>query len=113
MLNAEIQAHVTAQWNTIHNMLGRYTDPQQAAFSALLDKCQKYIKDTAMLSELMLAEELIYCFKTIKTMTTLMSSETTSMILSLKKILKSTASVVGDSATISQAAIINDLQKKT
>ncbi len=110
--------NVVTRWNTIHEMLERFTEQQPAIYSALLDKhMKKSIKDISMLtdSDQKLAE-LIQLFKPLKTVTTLMSSvttPTTSMILPLREtILKSTAPGDEDSTTIKEAkvAITNDLK---
>ncbi|KAJ8356661.1 hypothetical protein SKAU_G00194550 [Synaphobranchus kaupii] len=112
---------VTTRWNTIHDMLERYVEQQPAIYAALLDKgVKKSAKDMAMLtdSEQKLAEELIQLLKPLKTVTTLMSSETTpttSMILPLKEmILKSMAPGDEDSATLKEAkaAITQDLERR-
>lgn len=112
---------VTTRWNTVHDMLERYIEQQPAIYSALLDKDLKLsVKNITMLndSEQKLAEELIQVLTPLKTVTTLMSSETTptiSMILPLKEmILKSMSPGDQDSATIKEAkaAITNDLAKR-
>ncbi|GAA6080654.1 E3 SUMO-protein ligase ZBED1-like, partial [Tachysurus ichikawai] len=78
---------VTTRWNTVHDMLERYT-------------------------------ELFQVLTPLKTVTTLMSSETTltiSMILPLKEmILKSMSPGDQDTATVKEAkaAITNDLAKR-
>ncbi|KAK7929627.1 hypothetical protein WMY93_006022 [Mugilogobius chulae] len=103
-------------------MLERYVEQQAAVYSALLDKDLKTMtKNLAMLTddEQRMAEDLIQLLKPLKTVTTLMSSETsptTSMILPLKHlILKSMVTEDGDSATIKEAktAIAQDLEKDT
>ncbi|KAK7915973.1 hypothetical protein WMY93_011734 [Mugilogobius chulae] len=102
-------------------MLERYVEQQAAVYSALLDKDLKTMtKNLAMLTddEQRMAEDLIQLLKPLKTVTTLMSSETsptTSMILPLKHlILKSMVTEDGDSATIKEAktAIAQDLEKR-
>lgn len=102
-------------------MLERSVEQQPAICSAVLDKAvRKSVKDIAMLtdSELKLAEELIELLNRLKTMTTLMSSETSptsSMILPLKTmILKSMAPGPEDSPTIreAKAAITQDLERR-
>ncbi|XP_026112867.1 zinc finger BED domain-containing protein 4-like [Carassius auratus] len=112
---------VTTRWNTVHDMLERYTEQQPAIYSALLDKSFKLsVKNVTMLndSEQKLAEELIQVLTPLKTVTALMSSETTptiSMILPLKEmILKSMSPGDQDSGTVKEAkaAIINDLAKR-
>lgn len=112
---------VTTRWNTIHDMLERYTEQQPAIYSALLDKDLKLsVKNIIMLndSKQKLAEELTQVLTPLKTVTTLMSRETTptiSMILPLKeRILKSMSPGDQDSATVKEAkaAITNDLAKR-
>lgn len=114
---------VTTRWNTVHDMLERYTEQQPAIYSALLDTDLKLtVKNITMLndSEQKLAEELIQVLTPLKTVTTLMSSETTptiSMILPLKEmILKSMSPEDQDSATVKEAkaafGITNDLAKR-
>ncbi|GAA6074391.1 E3 SUMO-protein ligase ZBED1-like, partial [Tachysurus ichikawai] len=112
---------VTTRWNTVHDMLERYTEQQPAIYSALLDKDLKLsVKNITMCndSEQKLAEELFQVLTPLKTLTTLMSSETTptiSMILPLKEmILKSMSPGDQDTATVKEAkaAITNDLAKR-
>ncbi|KAG9342147.1 hypothetical protein JZ751_017147 [Albula glossodonta] len=102
-------------------MLERYVEQLPAIYPAVLDKAvKKSAKDIAMLtdSELKLAEELIQLLSPLKTMTDLLSSETSptsSMILPLKTmILKSMAPGPEDSATIreAKAAVTQDLERR-
>ena len=115
--------NVTTRWNTAQDMLARYVEQQPAIYSALtMDKTlRSHInKDMAILTddEQKMAEQLIEVLKPLKTVTTLMSSETTptiSMILPLKEmILKSTAPADEDSTAIKEAkeAITQDLEKR-
>nr|XP_054594517.1 E3 SUMO-protein ligase ZBED1-like [Nothobranchius furzeri] len=113
---------VITRWNTSHDMLSRYVEQQPAIYSALtMDKNLKsHVKDIAMLTdaEQKMAEQLNEILKPLKTVTTLMSSETTptmSMILPLKEmILKCMAPGGEDSAGIKEAkdAIAQDLDKR-
>ncbi|KAI1882625.1 hypothetical protein AGOR_G00236810 [Albula goreensis] len=112
---------VTTHWITIHDMLERYVEQQPAIHSAVLDKAvKKSAKDIAMLTdnELQLAEELVQLLNPLKTMTTLLGSETSptsSMILPLKTMaLKSMAPGPEDSATIREvkAAFTQDLERR-
>lgn len=119
--NHKLIQDVTTRWNTTHDMLERYVEQQPAIYSALLDKDLKSInKNMALLSdeEQGLAEQLIKLLKPLKTVTTLMSSETTptsSMILPLKElILKAMVQEEEDGPTIKEAkaAIAQDLGKR-
>lgn len=48
----QIQAHVTTQWNTIHNMLERYTESTASCILCFTGQTSAYyMKDTAMLSD--------------------------------------------------------------
>lgn len=102
-------------------MLERYTEQQPAIYSALLDKNLKAsVKNIAMLNdnEQETVRRTDSGLKPLKTVTTLMSSETTptiSMILPLKEmILKSMAPADQDCPTVKEAkaAITNDLTKR-
>lgn len=114
---------VTTRWNTAHDMLARYVEQQPAIYSALtMDKnLRSHLNmDMAMLTdtEQKMAEQLIEVLKPLKTVTTLMSSETTptiSMILPLKEmILKSMTPGDKDYTAIKEAkeAIARDLGKR-
>ncbi len=82
---------VTTLWNSISYMLEKYTGQCPAIYSALQDKGLKVsVKNIAMLndSEQKLAEELIQVLKPLKTLTSLVISETRhiiSTILPLKR----------------------------
>lgn len=104
---------VTTRWNIARDMLARYVEQQPASYSALN-------MDMAMLTdtEQKMAEQFIKVLKRLKTVTTLMSSETTptiSMILALKElILKSMTPGDKDYAAVKVAkeAIAWDLGKR-
>jgi len=102
-------------------MLPRYVEQQPAIYSALtMDKnLRSHVTGIAMLTdgEQKMAEQLIEVLKPLKTVTTLMSSETTtnSMILPLKEmILKSILPGDEDSTVIKEAkeAIAQDLDRR-
>ncbi|CAM4502813.1 unnamed protein product [Leuciscus chuanchicus] len=113
---------VITRWNTSHDMLSRYVEQQPAIYSALtMDKnLRSHVTAIAMLTdgEQKMAEQLIEVLKPLKTVTTLMSSETTptiSMILPLKEmILKSMVPGDEDSTVIKEAkeAIAHDLDRR-
>ncbi|XP_077095961.1 E3 SUMO-protein ligase ZBED1-like [Siphateles boraxobius] len=113
---------VITRWNTSHDMLSRYVEQQPAIYSALtMDKnLMSHVTGIAMLTdgEQKMAEQLIEVLKPLKTVTTLMSSETTptiSMILPLKEmILKSMVPGDEDSTVIKEAkeAIAQDLDRR-
>ncbi|KAL0194792.1 hypothetical protein M9458_008364, partial [Cirrhinus mrigala] len=122
MLNISVHKLIhdcPTRWNTIYE---RYLEQQPAIYSAvLMDKnVKKNVKDIAVLSdsELKLAEEMINLLKPLKTITTLLSTETTpslSMVLPLKTmILKSMEPVEDESLTIkdAKAAITQDLENR-
>lgn len=113
MLNLPVHKLIhdsTTRWNTIYDMMERYLEQPPAIYSALMDKnVKKNVKDIAVLSdsELRPAKEMINLLKPLKTITTLLSTETTpslSMVLPLKTvILKSMQPVEDDSQTIKDA----------
>jgi hypothetical protein len=88
--------HVTTRWNSTYDMLERYLEQQAAVYSALTDKTLNKIKTSSPC--LMMTwkwQEVLQVFKPLKTVTTLLSTETVpsvSMILLLKtRILQSMA----------------------
>ncbi|KAL0149553.1 hypothetical protein M9458_055080, partial [Cirrhinus mrigala] len=124
MLNISVHKLIhdcPTRWNTIYDMMERYLEQQPAIYSALMDKnVKKNVKDIAVSSdsELKLTEEMINLLKLLKTITTLLSTETTpslSMVLPLKTmILKSMEPVEDESLAIkdAKAAISQDLENR-
>lgn len=107
---------VTTRWNSSYDMVERYLEQQAAVFSVTEQALKK--KDISTLSdqEVRMAEEITEVLKSLKTLTTLISTEATplaSMILPLKAtVLHSMEPKDGDSATVTQvkAAIRENLE---
>ncbi|KAI4824513.1 hypothetical protein KUCAC02_013017 [Chaenocephalus aceratus] len=83
---------VPTRWNSSYDMVERYLEQQAAVYSALTEKALKKNKNINTLSDrdVTMAEEVIEVLKPLKTITTLMCTETTpsvSMILPLKTML--------------------------
>uniref|UniRef100_A0A8C9WTI1 HAT C-terminal dimerisation domain-containing protein n=1 Tax=Sander lucioperca TaxID=283035 RepID=A0A8C9WTI1_SANLU len=102
---------VPTRWNSTYDMLERYLEQQAAIYSALTDKTlKKNVKDIITLSDdnVRVAEEVLQVLKPLKTVTSLLSTETSpsvSMILPLKtRILTITQDV--------KTAIREDLQPR-
>ncbi|KAL0188452.1 hypothetical protein M9458_015551, partial [Cirrhinus mrigala] len=123
MLNISVHKLIhdcPTRWNTIYDMMERYLEQQPAIYSALMDKnVKKNVKDIAVLSdsELKLAEEMINLLKPLKTITTLLSTETTpslSVIPLKTMILKFMEPVEDESLAIkdAKAAITQDLENR-
>ncbi|KAK7921885.1 hypothetical protein WMY93_008787 [Mugilogobius chulae] len=97
---------VPTRWNSSYDMLERYLEQQAAVYSALTEKALKKNKDINTLNDqdVVMAEELLDVLKPLKTITTLMSTESTasvSMILPLKTtVLHSMQARPGDSPTV-------------
>lgn len=112
---------VATRWNSTYDMLERYLEQQAAVYSALTDKTlKKNVRDIITLSDddVKVAEEVFQVLKPLKTVTTLLSTETApsvSMILPLKtKVLQSMAPSEEDS-TITRdvkTAIRDDLKPR-
>ncbi len=94
---------VPTSWNSTYDMFERYLEQQAAIYSALTEKTlKKNVKDIITLSDdVRVAEEVLQVLKPLKTVTSLLSTETSpsvSMILPLKtRILQSMAPSVEDS----------------
>ena len=109
---------VKTRWNSSYDMLQRYIEQQVAVYSALADKSIK--KDISALSEqdVRLAEDVIQVLKPLKTITTLMCTESmpsVSMILPLKtSVLNSMEPGEKDSAIVRdmKAAIRQSLKDR-
>lgn len=108
-------------WNSSYDMIERYIEQQAAVYSAITDKSvKKNVKDIMTLSEndMRLAENVITVLKPLKTVTTLMcteSSPSASMVLPMKMmILMSMVLSDDDSPAVKdvKTAIKNDLQQR-
>ena len=117
--NHKLIHDVPTRWNSTYDMVERYLEQQAAIYSALTEKTlRKENIITLSDDDVRVAEEVLQVLKPLKTVTSLLSTETSpsvSMILPLKtRILQSMAPSVEDS-TITQdvkAAIREDLKPR-
>lgn len=109
---------VPTRWNSTYDMLERYLEQQAPIYAAVTDKSlKKNVKDIVTLSDtdVRVAEEVLQVLKPLKTVTTLLSTETApsvSLILPLKAtLLKSLVPSEEDSSITRdvKAAIREDL----
>ncbi|XP_039608816.1 E3 SUMO-protein ligase ZBED1-like [Polypterus senegalus] len=110
---------VPTRWNSSYDMLQRYLEQQAAIYSALTEKPLKN-KDIYTLNdeEVAMAEKVIEALKPLKTITTLMSTESrasVSMIIPLKTtVLHSMAPKQEDSTAVREVklAVTRSLQER-
>ncbi|KAK9528503.1 hypothetical protein VZT92_012657 [Zoarces viviparus] len=112
---------VPTRWNSNYDMLERYLEQQAAIYSALTDKTlKKNIRNivTSSDADVKIAEEVLQVLKPLKTITTLLSTETTpsvSMILPLKTRILQSMAPSEDDCTVTRdvkAAIRGDLNPR-
>ncbi|KAL1268495.1 hypothetical protein QQF64_033858 [Cirrhinus molitorella] len=115
--NHKLIQDISTRWNSSYNMIERYLEQHTAVFSAITEKTLK--KNVIVIlseNDVRLAENVITVLKPLKTVTTLMcteSSPSASMVLPMKMtILKSMALSDDDSPAVRdvKTAIRNDLQ---
>jgi len=93
---------IPTRWNSSYVMIERYIEQQAAVYSAMTDKAvKKNVKDIMILSEndMRLAENVITVLKPLKTVTTLMcteSSPSASMVLPMKMMILKSMSLSDD-----------------
>ncbi|XP_077094330.1 E3 SUMO-protein ligase ZBED1-like [Siphateles boraxobius] len=96
---------VSTRWNSSYEMVERYLEQQVAIYSALTDNSVKNKQDGSRLSdqEVSFAESVVRIMKPLKTITTILSTETTpsvSMILPLKTMIMKSMEQNDDDAPI-------------
>lgn len=111
------------RWNSSYDMIERYIEQQAAVYSAMTDKgVKKNVKDVVTLSknDVRLAENVIIVLKPLKTVTTLMcteSSPSASMVLPMKMMILKSMELSDDdddspAVRDVKTAIRNDLQQR-